>query len=518
MSLRTDVIVVGAGIGGLATALRLAHAGLSVRVLERHDTPGGKIRTTPSDAGPVDAGPTVLTLKHVFETLFADVGECLSDHITLHPLPTLARHYWADGTCLDLMADKAQSIANIAEAMGTTAAHDYARFAARTERLFDAFDAPMMQTATPSIAALIARVLPRPALISDMAPLLTLEGALKRQFKDPRLAQLFSRYATYVGGSPKNTPALLSLIAEAEARGVWRIEGGFYALPCAIESLAKQRGAVFEYDTDAHRIEKSGTEFTITTTHEAFTADHIVFNGDPRALRTGALGAGVKSAVPAIATDPRSLSAAVLSFAARAHGPALSHHTVFFGDVAGAEFDALAEGALPGDATLYVCAEDHHSPQPGGMQRFEIILNAPAGLILDTLEKQQCLTHILRRLSQFGLTFDPTPNVNNLTLPSDFDQMFPASQGALYGRSPAGMTAAFKRPNARTRIPGLYLTGGGAHPGAGVPMATLSAQHAAAAIVADRTFRSASPQTDMHGGTLTGSAATAPKPSPSSAS
>lgn len=517
MSLSSDIIVVGAGIGGLAAALRLSHAGYSVHVLERHKTPGGKIRTVPSNAGPIDAGPTVLTLKHVFETLFADVGECLSDHVTLKPLPTIARHYWSDGTCLDLMADKTQSHTNIANAFGEDAAKDYARFAERTRRLFTAFDVPMMQAATPSLGAMIARVVPRPALIKDMTPHLTLEHALNRQFKDPRLAQLFARYATYVGGSPKDTPAILSLIAHAEAAGVWRIEGGFHALPRAIEALAKKRGATFSYNKDVQSITKQGIAFQVSTGDKTFTADQIVFNGDPRALSTGALGPELKAAIPQNAINPRSLSAAVLSFAARVSGPELSHHTVFFGDTPNAEFDALKTGMMPTDATLYVCAEDHGTTQPDAKQRFEVILNAPAGLTHNPMEKQQCLTHILQRLNHFGVSFDPEPTVNALTLPADFDQMFPASQGSLYGRSPAGMMAAFKRPSARTKIQGLYLTGGGAHPGAGVPMATLSARHAAEAIVADRISQSMSPQTATPGGTLTGSATTAAKPSPSSA-
>ena len=518
MSLRSDVIVIGAGIGGLATALRLAHTGLSVRVLERHSAPGGKIRTIPSDAGPIDAGPTVLTMKHVFETLFTDVGEELSDHVTLHPLPTLARHYWSDGTCLDLMADRSQSTANIAAAFGQRAALDYKRFAALTERLFTAFDAPMMQAGHPSLTKLSAKVLSRPSLVRDMTPHLTLERALARHFKDPRLTQLFGRYATYVGGSPKDSPAILSLIAHAEAAGVWRVEGGFHALPRAIEALAQTRGALFHYGTDVEKISQDADGFAVTANGKAFTADQIVFNGDPRALCTGAFGADMAHAVPQDTVNPRSLSAAVLAFSAQAKGPALLHHTVFFGDTPNAEFDALRKGKLPTDATLYVCSEDHCMQPNTAKNRFEIILNAPAGLSHTAEEKHACLTHILLRLSQFGLTFDPAPRTDALTMPEDFDQMFPESQGALYGRSPAGMMAAFKRPTARTKIPGLYLTGGGAHPGAGVPMATLSARHAVAAIVEDRTSRSMSAQTATLGGTSTGSATTGPKPSPSSAS
>jgi len=133
------VVVIGAGIGGLAAALRLSHTGCDVTVLESAPAPGGKMRTLPSDAGPVDAGPTVLTMRPVFEDLFAAVGTSLSDHLTLRPLPVLARHYWDDGTCFDLVADQEHSISNIADVFGKGSADDYRAFAARARRLFDAF-------------------------------------------------------------------------------------------------------------------------------------------------------------------------------------------------------------------------------------------------------------------------------------------------------------------------------------------------------------------------------------------
>jgi 1-hydroxycarotenoid 3,4-desaturase len=374
-----------------------------------------------------------------------------------------------------------------------------------------------MQAARPSRTALTANVLSRPSLLKDMTPLLSLERALHRHFQDPRLAQLFARYATYVGGSPKDSPAILSLISHAEAAGVWKVGGGFHALPRAIEYLAKSHGAAFHYDTDVQELTQSAEGFEVHTETETYATSHVVFNGDPRALQTGTLGRQVSHAISKDAVEPRSLSAAVLSFSARVSGPDLAHHTVFFGDSPNAEFDALRKGKMPTDATLYICAEDQDAQTENQEGRFEIILNAPPGLTHTSEEKLACLTHILQRLGQFGLTFDPAPTPDALTMPMDFDQMFPASQGSLYGRSPAGMMAAFKRPHTRTKVPGLYLTGGGAHPGAGVPMATLSARHAAAAIVKDRTSRSMLRRTDTHGGTLTGSATTGAKPSPSSA-
>jgi 1-hydroxycarotenoid 3,4-desaturase len=512
------IVIVGAGIGGLAAALRLSNAGCAVTVVEAQAGPGGKMRTVPSVAGPVDAGPTVLTMRPVFEALFAEVGESLSDHMTLHPLSTLARHYWEDGTRFDLMADPAETESNVAAAFGGKAAQQYRRFRERTARLFDAFDTPMMQAPAPRQSDLTAQVLRSPGLLLDMAPHQTLAAMLRSSFSDPRLAQLFGRYATYVGGSPLSSPALLSLISQAEARGVWAVEGGMHRVAQVIAALAAKRGAVFRYETRVQRIElQSGKVSGIATTTGRITADVVLFNGDPRALYTGLLGEAGKRAVPQMAVEPRSLSAYVHAFAARPSGPEISHHTIFFGGNPKAEFEALARSERPTDATLYLCAQDRtDDTTPTGPERFEIILNGPPdqGRGSET-EKDiaSCQTQVFSRLQAFGLTFDPLPGRRALTTPQGFARLFPGSQGSLYGRSPHGLTAGLKRPTARTAVPGLYLVGGGAHPGAGVPMATLSARHAAAAILTDLALPSTSPRTATRGGMSMGSAMTGPAPS-----
>ena len=508
------VVVIGAGIGGLCAALRLAHAGAAVTVLDRGCAPGGKMRTVPSAAGPVDAGPTVLTLRPVFEALFAEAGERLSDHVTLRPLETLARHHWADGTTLDLAADAEASAAEVRAVFGARAEREFRAFGADMRRLFEAFDGPMMREPVPSRRAVAGLVLRRPALLRAMAPGRTLARHLARRFGEPKLRQLFGRYATYVGGSPDAVPALIGLIWEAEARGVWRVEGGMHRLARAIEALARARGAAFRYGAHAERIEwRGGRAVAVHAGGLRHPADAVLFNGDPGALRAGALGEEARGAVPAGATRPRSLSACVLAFAARARGPDLAHHTVFFGDDSEAEFAALARGEPPPEPTLYVCAQDAGAPR-GAPGRFEIIMNAPPlgetrGGPRPTEEMDHCQTLVLNRLARFGLTFDPPPGPGSLTTPEGFEALFPHSRGSLYGRSPRGMMAAFARPWARTRLPGLFLAGGGAHPGAGLPMAALSGRHAAEAILSGPTSTSRSRRAATAGGTSTGSARTA---------
>ena len=517
------IAVIGAGIGGLAAALRLAFGGAQVSVFESHASPGGKMRTVPSEAGPVDAGPTVLTLKEVFEDLFEETGSALDNHVTLHREPLLARHFWPDGTTLDLMANQRASSANIARAFGPIAAQEFGEFCGRTRTLFDAFDHSMMRTAAPSQMKLAMQILRQPTLLKGLEPQFSLAASLARQFSEPKLRQLFGRYATYVGGQPDASPALLGLIWQAEAQGVWHVEGGMHTLAEAIEARARQLGATFHYNTQVQCIEmQQGRPATVVTTAGAVPVDAVLFNGNLRAIRAGLLGSAACSAVARSDTEPQSLSACVHSFAAKAFGMPLAAHNVFFCSDPADEFGALARGEMPTDATLYICAQDRFGgTTPTGQERFEIISNAPPApdpAVLTQEEKQQCHSMIMARLLRFGMHFTPRPAVDSLTMPQDFAALFPASNGALYGRSPHGLMAAFRRPTVRSRIPGLYLVGGGVHPGAGIPMVTRCAAHAAAAILQDLSLTSASPLEATHGGTSMASRTMEGGPSRSSAS
>jgi 1-hydroxycarotenoid 3,4-desaturase len=499
------IVVIGAGLGGLCAAIRLAAAGMQVTLVEQQAYPGGKMRSLASAAGPIDAGPTVLTLRTVFDDIFALAGERLDTHLTLTAEPLLARHWWPDGSRLDLFCDPDQSAAAIAAFAGARAEAEFRRFNAETAQLYAAFKAPMIEARRPNLAGIAVNALRSPAIWPALYPGRSLSDYVQSRFTDPRLRQLFGRYATYVGGAPEQSPAVLALIWQAEARGVWRVEGGMHQLAEALAALATRLGVTLRYGISALRLLRKAGRVTEVALSDgrSVKCDAVVFNGDPAALLAGLLGNGAQLALPPSAAHPRSLSAWVWSFAARPAPFDLAHHNVFFGSDPRREFGPIAQGRMPEEPTLYVCAQDRSraGPVPTGVERFEIIMNAPAKPTFSPNEAHECRIKTFPQLAKFGLTFDPPPHEKALTTPQGFAALFPGSQGAIYGRSPQGLMASFQRPQARTRLPGLYLAGGGAHPGAGVPMAALSGKHAAETITKDLISVSSWQQMVMRGGT-----------------
>jgi 1-hydroxycarotenoid 3,4-desaturase len=502
------IIVVGAGIGGLTSAALLAAQGFDVTVVEAAGHPGGKVRQDMIDGVGIDAGPTVFTKRPVFAAVFDACGASLDDHIKLTPASILARHAWGRDQ-LDLFADPRASRDAIGAFAGAEAARGYARFCAAAKRVHDCIDEPFMRssrTSAPGLAWRIATQRPRDLLV--MRPFESLWNVLGDYFHDPRLRQLFGRYATYCGSSPFLAPSTLMLIAHVEAEGVWFVDGGLSALARALETIAIKNGAQFHYSARIDEIltDRGRTSGVRLADGERLRADTIVLNADSAALAAGLFGAKTGAPYPAAA---RSLSAITFLGNVETDGFALTHHNVFFSDDYRAEFDAIARGQLSSKPTAYLCAQDRLDRSVlTGRERVQIIINAPANGDTHHYSDQEidtCRAAMLETLAQSGLTLSGDLQA---TTPTDFATRFPATGGALYGRASHGWAASFRRPGARTTIPGLYLAGGSTHPGAGVPMVALSGQLAAASIMSDRASTRTFHRKAMPGGMSTRSAET----------
>ncbi|WP_353229965.1 1-hydroxycarotenoid 3,4-desaturase CrtD [Novosphingobium sp.] len=482
------VIVIGAGMGGLAAAADLARAGAQVTVCERAGGVGGKMRHVIAGGAAIDAGPTVFTMRWIFDGLFGDAGERLDDHLGLVPAKTLARHAWRQGGTLDLFADIARSADAIGAFAGPDEARAYLAFCAQSKDIYNTLAREFIAAERPSVAGLVARLGPRrmPDLWRTM-PMRTLWNALGDHFRDPRLRQLFGRYATYVGASPWSAPATLMLIAHVEQDGVWLVRGGIHAVARAIQDLAQRHGAQFRFGAELQQIliERGRVAGVLLTNGERLPADAVVFNGDISALTDEA------RPVPVTAPRARSLSAVTWCLSARTSGFDLAHHNVFFAEDYRREFDTVFRQRGITDApTVYLCAQDRGeagSAQSGSPERLLALINAPADgdrAPLDAAAIADLSTRAFGLMQACGLTVTPVADPV-VTTPSGFHALFPATGGALYGRANHGMMGSFARAGASGKVPGLYLAGGSVHPGPGIPMATMSGRLAAARLLAD---------------------------------
>jgi 1-hydroxycarotenoid 3,4-desaturase len=486
-----SVVVIGAGIGGLSAAACLAARGLSVQILDRAGRVGGKAAGGVLDGRAVDTGPTVLTMPWVFERLFRDLGGDFRAEVDLEPCSILARHVWPDGSRLDLHADARASADAIGVLCGSEEARAYARFAEQARRIYAAVEGPFLTSQRPTYGRLLGEVARRgPRVLLDIDGLRTMWSSLESTFADPRLRQLFGRYATYCGSSPFEAPGTLSLIAHVEAGGVWRPRGGMWTLPAAIAAHARRLGAVIRLDAHVERVVVEGRRVVgVEVDGERIPADVVVFNGDASALGLGLLGAEVGRACRSRSPVPRSASAVTWTLLGRAEGFPLVRHDVFFSNDYRAEFDAVfGAGRVPDEPTVYVCAQDRGDDEVGSAgERFLVLVNAPANG--DEPERwtdkeiERCRRATHRVLERAGLRLHST--AEETTTPADFHRRFPGTGGALYGPRARGSTSAFARSSAASAIRGLYVAGGSVHPGPGVPMAALSGMLACARIVED---------------------------------
>jgi 1-hydroxycarotenoid 3,4-desaturase len=492
------LVVIGGGIGGLSAAILAASQGLRVTVLERAARIGGKMREIEVGGRAIDSGPTVVTMRWAFDQLFAAAGRELADYVEFAPLEVLARHGWPDGGRLDLFADLEASAHAITRLAGAEDADGYRRFCSHTQRIYEIVEQPFLRSERPSVASVVtAKGLRGTLEFASIDWHRSMWVALSSFFRDPRLRQLFGRYATYYGSSPFRSPATLNLIAHVERAGVWRIVGGMYRLAEALARLATELGVELRTSCEVTRVivENGRPVAAELRGGERVPAAGVIVNAAPQALDSGLFGQELRGCVGGERNAERSLSAVTWSTVARARGFPLAHHNVLFSRDYPAEFRALERGELIPEPSVYVCALDRADAGPHAIdetpdwsepERLLILVNAPARgdqnpwsmAELDTLEQRSFAV-----MRANGLELDVVAHTR--TSPREFEQLFPATGGALYGSATHAMLAPFRRPTARTNIERLYLAGGGAHPGAGIPMVSLSGQLAGRAAASD---------------------------------
>ncbi len=506
LNVHNRVAIIGAGMGGIAAAIRLSALGFQVDVFEKEPAPGGKMREIIVGGEAINAGPTVFTMRWVFDELLDASRQTLEDVLEFKQADVLARHAWDDSARLDLFADIEKSADAIGIFAGAANAKGYRQFCADSATIFHTLKRSYIAAQRPSPIGLMRNIGPlNIGTMLGLRPFATLWNALGDYFPDQRMRQLFGRYATYCGSSPFSAPATLMLVAHVEQDGVFIAKDGMHGLAKALAGVAESQGAMFHYGQSVDRIlnENGRAGGVVLKDGRIFAASAVIYNGDASALADGLLkGPGLNA--PKIAIKDRSLSAMTWGFKAKINGFDPAHHTVLFSNEYQSEFDAIFKrGKIPQNPTSYLCLPDRQAdgtlmrPADEG-ERVFCLINAPANgdtHIYTQQEMLECLNQTKAQMQRCGLTLDMMAEPQLAASPTQFNKLFPGSGGALYGPASHGWMASFKRQGARTKLPGLYLAGGSVHPGPGVPMAALSGRLAAESLMSDRsmmpTFRPA---------------------------
>ena len=515
------VVIIGGGMGGLASAVELSVAGLRVTLLEQGPKVGGKCQQISVNGVGVDTGPTVFTMRWILDPLFEKAGTTLQQELSIHRADILARHAWSADERLDLFANRERSADAIRTFSNAAEADRFLKFCDQAQTTYRTLEKAYIRSERPSLWSMNADLgLSGLKVLWDLGMFQSLWQSLSRHFKDPRLHQLFSRYATYCGSSPLVAPATLMLIADVEMQGVWVIDGGMTALAQSLAGLAKRHGAEIRVNEKCDRILTQDDRVcgVQLSSGEIVPADSVVFNGDVAALTTGQVlvGSSSSTGLPPSNPNERSLSALTLSMHAKTEHSPLVHHNLFFYQDYASEFDDIFQHRrLPTKPTIYICAQDrrdddHLRDTP---ERLLMLINAPATGDTHTFtveETSRCLDSAFSLMQRCGLDIHRTESNTVMTSPNQFHQWFPATGGALYGRATHGWMSAFARPGATSKIRGLYLAGGSVHPGPGVPMATMSGRLAAATLMGHLGLIKSSGRVVISGGMSTPSVMTTP--------
>jgi phytoene desaturase len=489
-----EVVVVGAGVGGLAVAARLARAGHQVTVCEQADRVGGKLGVLERDGFRFDTGPSLLTMPHVFEELFAATGDPLAEQVTLRRVEPVAHYHFADGTEFDASAYLSTMVANL-ERLAPGSGAQWKRFLDRAARAWDASRQPFLESALDSPRRLISRR-SRPRDLVAISPWLTLRQLARRHFDDPRLVMFVDRYATYSGSDPRRAPAVLSVVPYVEQRfGAWYVDGGLARLGDALAARAVECGACLRTGADVIEVEVAHGRVSGVRLAggERVPADVVVSDIDATSLYESLVHDVRTTRVRhRLARAPRSLSGFVLLLGVRGRTPDMRHHTVLFPRDYDAEFDDLF-GSRPQpvrEPTLYIAKPDDPAVAPPGDEAWFVLVNAPrqgqAGIDWDHPGVSAAYAdRLLEQLAARGLDVTSRIVFREIITPADLARRTRAVGGAIYGTSSNGLGAAFFRPPNRSPVPGLFLVGGSTHPGGGLPLVALSARIVADLVNAD---------------------------------
>ena len=483
----SQIVVIGAGMGGLAAAAELSARGEDVLVIEAHRDVGGKLGRAEVEGVEFDTGPSVLTMTDVARDLFEAAGTTLEGELELIA-EDVFEYIWPDGMRLPVAFDARDTLANVDATLGAEEAREFEEFLDYAEGIWSAAAPNFVYGDAPTMGSAVKLGVTKFRELMKIDPMRSMASSIESRVSNQRLRDILLRYATYNGSDPRAAPATLNCIAWVElGLGCYGVKGGMFQLAEALARVAARNGAEFLMSTRVAAIEgKKRVEAVVTRDGKRIECDHVVCNADVAHLADTLM----EGRSPVSATDEPSMSGwnAVIK-AKRRDRPG---HTVLFPerDYRQEFVDIFERDRPPEEPTVYMCAQEKAHRRAGWDEHepLFVMANAPAEPARDSSDAQtwtELEEKVLQRLIEYDLINAGDEVVWRRT-PKDLARQFPGSRGAIYGAASNSQFAAFQRPpNRISKFEGLYLASGSAHPGGGVPLCMLSGRAAARAIVED---------------------------------
>jgi phytoene desaturase len=477
--------IVGAGIAGIASAIRWARKGYAVHVHEANSYPGGKLSQFQLGDYRFDAGPSLFTLPFLVDELFTLCGEDPRDHFNYLKKTEECRYFWDDGTRLTAHSDPAEFASEAERVLGEPAAHVRAHLDL-ARRQYEATKGLFLERSLHKASTYLRRdALPALAALPSLKLTQTMHAVHAQRFRSPKMVQLFDRFATYNGSTPYQAPGTLAMIPHLEfGFGTFVPYGGMVAITESLVALAERQGVQFHYGQPVERIRVNGRRATgLLVGGTELSADIVVSNMDVTPTYRRLLP-DLKAPEKTLSQE-RSSSALIFYWGVRREFPELDLHNILFANDYEAEFcDLFEHKTLHGDPTVYIhiTSKDLEGEAPAGGENWFVMINAPADYGQDWASwRAKARASVLAKIERaLGIDVTPFIEVEEVLDPPTIQSRTGSDRGALYGASSNNAMAAFVRhPNFHRQIPNLFFVGGSAHPGGGIPLCLLSAKIAA---------------------------------------
>lgn len=474
--------VIGAGIAGIATAIRLALKGYRVDVFEKNSYPGGKLSAFEKKGFRFDAGPSLFTMPHFVTELFEKAGENPKHHFQYSKKEITCQYFWEDGTRFTAYSDQDRFLNEVETVFGEPASR-VKKYLQRAKKKYD-LTAPIFLNQSLHKSKTFVSFDTLKALIQ--LPIFELERSLhsanKKAFSSPHLIQLFDRYATYNGSDPFQTSGMMTLIQHLEGNyGTYIPQGGMVSITNALVKLAERNGVTFHYEKTVEEIKVDQETVTgIKVENKELPYSHVVSNMDVYYTFSKLLP--TQKRPEKILSQERSSSAVIFYWGMSHSFQELDLHNIFFSKDYKKEFEAIFNSkSIDDDPTIYIniTSKDVPADAPKNSENWFVMINTPADHGQNWEEELTRLRKIvIAKLSkQLNKNITPLIVCEEVLTPPMIQAKTTSYMGALYGASSNKAMAAFLRhPNFSKRLKNLYFCGGSVHPGGGIPLCLLSAK------------------------------------------